>query len=45
MDSSLNKKKQYQISLIREEVKRYVDVLKRTIEVFLFLFLFLFYYF
>lgn len=31
--ASLQKKKHYQVSLIREEVKRYVDVIKRVVEV------------
>lgn len=31
--ASLQKKKHYQVSLIREEVKRYVDIIKRVVEV------------
>ena len=31
--ASLQKKKHYQVSLIRDEVKRYVDVIKRIVEV------------
>lgn len=31
--ASLQKKKHYQISLIRDEVKRYIEALKHTIDV------------
>jgi len=33
--ASLQKKKHYQVSLIRDEVKRYVDVIKRIVDVFI----------